>query len=171
MNYFIIKKSGIKGKGVFATCQFKKGDKIFHVNLKNLRRYTIKEIKKNKNINKEHLEYVGNGKYVVDYSAPSFMDHSCNPNCYVKIKANYEKDIYTLRDVQKGEELTHDYTATSIDQFGGKGFWKFKCKCGNKKCRRIIHGDFLKMPKNWQRKFYNYLPYYIKKKYKNLFKV
>ena len=24
--------------------------------------------------------------------------------------------VYALRDIDKGEELTHDYTATSVDQ-------------------------------------------------------
>lgn len=169
MKKFIIKKFGNKGKGVFVLREYKRGDKIFHVNIGNLKKYTTEDINKNKGINKNHLDYVGKGKYVVDYSMASFMNHSCNPNCYVKIRTNYKRDIYALRDIKKGEELTHDYTATSIDQFG-KSFWKFKCNCESKNCRKIIHGDFLKMPKNWQRKFYDYLPHHIKRKYKAFLK-
>lgn len=171
MKNFVIKKSRIKGKGVFTNKDIKKGEKIFNFSLNILRKYSSEEIKRIKKINKEHLDYVGNGKYVVDYSTASYMNHSCNPNCYVKIVNNYERYVYALRNIAKGEELAHDYTATSIDQFGGKGFWKFKCNCKSKNCRKMIHGDFLKMPKNWQIKFYKHLPYYIKNKYKTLFKI
>ena len=170
MKIFIIKKSVIKGKSLFTNKNIKKGEKIFHLNLNRLRRYSLEEIKKIKKINKEHLDYVNDGKYVVDYSPASYINHSCNPNCYVKIINNYERDVFTLRNIVKGEELTHDYTATSIDQFGN-GFWKFKCNCKSKDCRKIIHGDFLKMPKNWQIKFYKYLPSYIKQKYKDRFRI
>ncbi len=171
MKEFTIKKSKIKEKGIFTNKEFKKGEKIFHQNLSNLRKYSIKDIKKNNNINKNHLDYIGNGKYVIDFSMVSYMNHSCNPNSFVKIKNNLERNVYALRDIQKGKELTHDYTATSIDQFNKKGFWKFKCNCKSKNCRKMIRGDFLNMPKTWQRKFYNYLPHHIKRKYHNLFKL
>jgi len=79
------------------------------------------------------------------------------------------KDVYALRDIKKGEELTHDYAATSVDQFAGRGFWEEECKCGSRNCRGILHGDFFKMPKGWQRKYYKNLPPSIKRKYRKHF--
>jgi len=76
------------------------------------------------------------------------MNHSCAPNCYIKMKIIAIKDVYALRDIEEGEELTHDYTLTSIDQFAGMGFWTEDCKCGSKnladsdyciKCGAKIH--------------------------------
>jgi hypothetical protein len=81
------------------------------------------------------------------------------------------KDVDALRDIKKGEELTHNYTATAVDQFAGMGFWGGEeCKCGSKKCRGIMDGDFFKMPKSWQKKYYRNLPPSIRRKYKERFK-
>ena len=117
-----------------------------------------------------HCDYVGHGKYVIDLSPESYMNHSCDPNCYVIMKTIAINDIYALRDIKEGEELTFDSTATSVDQFDGKGFWEMECKCGSSNCRGIVHGDFFKMPKSWQKKFYRNLPPSIRRKYKERFK-
>ena len=129
---FIVKKIKNKDFGVFASRNYKKDKRIFHVNLAKSRKHALKEIKENPELNAEHSNYVGKGKYVIDNSTASYMNHSCNPNCYVKMRIFAIYDVYALSDIGKGEELTHDYTATSIDQFAGKGFWKFKCGCGSK---------------------------------------
>src|SRR3989344_7550822 len=165
----LIKKTR-KGFGLFASKNFKKDEKILQVDLTKLRKYNLKEIGKLPESKKIHSDFIGNGKYVIGNSIASYINHSCNPNCYAKMNSMTKRDIYALRDIDKGEELTHDYTATSIDQFAGEGFWKFKCNCGSKYCRKVIHGDFFKMPKKWQQKYYSHLPQSIKRKYKNLFR-
>lgn len=43
------------------------------------------------------------------------MNHSCDPNCYFKMRSIAVYDVYAFRDIRQGEELTHDYTATSVD--------------------------------------------------------
>ena len=169
MDDFIIKKTRKKGLGVFALKSIKKGEHIFHSDLTRLKRYTVKEIEEDPKLNGDHSDYVGHGKYVVDDSTFSYMNHSCDPNCYVKMKTIQISDVYALRDVKKGEELTHDNTATAVDQFAGKGFWKLKCFCESKNCRKEYHGDFFKMPKSWQKRYYPNLPHSIKRKYKRRF--
>lgn len=169
MKDHIIKKTKKKGLGVFTLRDIKKGEHIFHIDLTKLRRYTVKEIDEDPKLNGDHSDYVGHGKYVVDHSPGSYINHSCSPNCYVKMITIPVKDVYALRDIKKGEELTFDYTATSVDQFAGKGFWKDRCFCDSKNCRKIYDGDFFKMPKNWQRRYYSNLAPSIKRKYKNRF--
>lgn len=169
MKDHVIKQTRNKGLGVIALRIFKKGEHIFHVDLTKLKRYTVREIDGNPELNGDHSDYVGHGKYVVDHSPASYMNHSCDPNCYVKMRTIAVKDVYALRDIEKGEELTHDYTATSVDQFAGKGFWEEECKCGSKNCRRILHGDLFKLPKSLQRKYYPNLPASIRRKYKRHF--
>lgn len=169
MKDFMIKETRSKSLGVFALRNFKKGEHIFHVDLTKLKRYTVREIDGNSELNGDHSDYVGRGKYVVNHSPVSYMNHSCDPNCYVKMKTIAIKDVYALRDISKGEELTHDYTATSVDQFAGKGFWEEECKCSSKNCRKILHGDLFKLPMELQQKYYPNLPSSIKRKYRKLF--
>ena len=145
-----IKKSTIKGKGVYATRDIAKNEYLFHTNLGQLPSYTLEEIAKipNLNVNGEHSEYYGNGRYVINFSPASYINHSCSPNCYERMKTIIIKDVYALRDIKKGEELTTDYSLTSVDQFAGKGFWVMDCKCGSKDCRGNLYFDIIfKSPK------------------------
>jgi hypothetical protein len=79
------------------------------------------------------------------------------------------KDLFALRDIRAGEELTHDYTATAVDQFAGKAHWVLICRCGSGDCRRQVTGDFLEMPAEWQAKYYPNLPPSIKRRYRERF--
>lgn len=64
------------------------------------------------------------------------MNHSCNPN-----SGGNGKDAFTiraLRDIRKEEEITYDYTKDFLDE-ARHAFRKFKCRCGEKQCKTIIH--------------------------------
>ena len=64
-----------------------------------------------------------------------FSNHSCQPNIAVQGQIVF----MTLRDIQPGEELTHDWATTDDDDY------QLECRCGAPTCRRIITG------KDWQR--------------------
>jgi SET domain-containing protein len=167
-----IRTSTIKGNGVFATQDIKKNEFIFQFDLNPLPRYSLEEIDTNPKlkVNADHSDYFGHGKYVIDLSPPSYLNHSCSPNCYIKMKTIAIKDVYTLRNIEKGEELTVDYTLTAVDQFAGMGFWELDCKCGSENCRGKLIGDFFTLPKETQLKFYHKLPPSIIRKYRERFK-
>lgn len=169
MKDYVIKKTKNKGLGVFALRDFKKGEHIFHEDLSRLKSYTLKGIEEHPELDGDHSDYVGHGRYVISHSQASYMNHSCDPNCYVKMRTIAVKDLYAMRNIKKGEELTHDYTATSVDQFAGKGFWEMKCECGSENCRGTVDGDFFKLPESLQKKYYPNLPPSIKKKYRDSF--
>jgi hypothetical protein len=97
------------------------------------------------------------------------MNHSCDANCVFKMRSISVYDVYALYDIAEGEELTHDYTACSVDQFAGQGFWVLECHCGSPNCRGMVTGDFFEMPENWQARYYPYLPPSIKRKYRDRF--
>ncbi|MFA5992699.1 MAG: SET domain-containing methyltransferase [Candidatus Pacearchaeota archaeon] len=164
MKEVIIKKTGKKGKGLFANKDFKEGKLIFHHDKSKLRKYSSDEISKMPD--NDHADYVGHGKYIIDFHPCSYMNHSCDPNTIVKMKSILESNIYALRNIKKGEELTHDYSLTAVDQIDNKDGWMMDCNCGSKNCRKKIIGDFFKLPVSTQRKYYKYLPYSIKIKYK-----
>jgi hypothetical protein len=166
---FIIKQTSDRGLGVFASRGFEKAEHIFHVDLRRLKKYSANEIDENPRLEGDHADYVGHGGYAIDHSPASYMNHSCNPNCYVKMRTIAVKDVYALRDIAEGEELTHDYTATSVDQFAGKGFWQEECRCGSGNCRGIVQGDLFKLPRKLQRAYYRDLPPSIKRKHRHRF--
>jgi SET domain-containing protein len=166
---FIITDTLDKGLGVFASRDVKKGEHIFHVDLRGLKKYSVDEIDENPELEGDHADYVGRGKYVIDHSPASYMNHSCSPNCYVKMRTIAVKDVHALLDIAEGEELTHDYTATSVDQYAGKGSWREECKCGSGDCRGILQGDLFKLAEKLQREYYPNLPPSIRRKHRKRF--
>jgi len=63
-----------------------------------------------------------------------FSNHSCEPNIGVQGQIVF----VALRDIDAGEELTHDWATTDDDDY------EIECRCGALACRRIVTG------KDWQ---------------------
>ena len=64
-----------------------------------------------------------------------FSNHSCDPNIGVQGQIVF----VAMRDIEAGEELTHDWATTDDDDY------EMECKCGALNCRKIITG------KDWQK--------------------
>ena len=58
------------------------------------------------------------------------LNHRCEPNCYLRVRG-WAVEVYTLRPIAKGEELTVDYGVTPHP--GG-----MPCRCGAEGCRRRL---------------------------------
>jgi uncharacterized protein len=94
---------------------------------------------------------IGIGRYISKSGTfDDLINHSCNPNCYVKIIGN-RAWLMSLYKVMPGMELTFDYSTTSTDTLGE---WKIDCKCGYVHCRKVISG-------------FQYLPSSVKTVYKS----
>jgi uncharacterized protein len=120
----IVKKSKINGKGVFAARDFKKGEIVLKSDLSH--ELTMKEIEKLDEIEKRYI-WPTKGKYILMLSPGRYVNHSCNPNTYIKNSC----DI-ALRDIKKGDEITGDYALSEEPGF------EMICKCKSKNCRKII---------------------------------
>jgi hypothetical protein len=76
---------------------------------------------------------LGNGK-AIDGSRRGnefqYVNHSCSPNTFIRILGN-RVEIYALRSIRRGEELTCDYGETQHD--GAR-----RCRCASQNCRRFI---------------------------------
>lgn len=170
----IIREVGRRGKGLFAARDFKKGEIILFNDITKLPRYTLKEIaelhKRNPKLIADHEDYVGEGKYVIDVSPESFVNHSCDPNAYVEFTEIGKKYLIALKPIKKGEEITKDYQLAAVDQIDNKHGWILKCKCGAKNCRKIISGDVFKLPRKILIEKLPYVPTYIKWKYRDRFR-
>jgi len=62
--------------------------------------------------------------------AIKYINHSCNPNSYIRVAFN-KVEFYSLREINKGEELSANYGETHHDG-------KLKCNCGAKNCKGFL---------------------------------
>lgn len=120
----VVKDSGIEGKGVFAARDFKKGEVV--IDWSNAKRLSEGEAKQ---VPREEQKYLAfcSGKWVLEQAPARFVNHSCEPNTFVKDF----RDI-ALRDIKEGEEITSDYSQTPTPNMD------MRCNCGSKKCRGRI---------------------------------
>ncbi len=86
---------------------------------------------------------IGTDKYIYCSEPFLYSNHSCNPNCAI----NSDLDFYTLKNIEKGEELLWDYSTSMLERH-----WTMKCSCGSKNCRRIIT-DFDLLPQAIQQSY------------------
>src|SRR5919106_3809008 len=82
-----------------------------------------------------------------------FSNHSCDPNIGVQGQIVF----VAMRDIQSGEELTHDWATTDDDDY------EMECNCGATNCRKTLTG------KDWQRKdlqkkYRGYMSWYLERK-------
>jgi hypothetical protein len=82
-----------------------------------------------------------------------FSNHSCDPNIGVQGQIVF----VALRDIEPGEELTHDWATTDDDEY------ELECKCGSEICRRIITGQDWQKPE-LQQKYRGYFSQYLERK-------
>ncbi len=69
-------------------------------------------------------------RYALDCSEGNIfkhLNHSCEPNCYLRVNQR-TVEVYTLRSIDPGSELTVDYGVTPHQN-------EMNCLCGNMKCR------------------------------------
>lgn len=59
-----------------------------------------------------------------------FVNHSCAPNTYLR-RIGHRVELYSLRKIHAGEELTCDYGETHHDG-------TLPCQCGSVQCREKI---------------------------------
>jgi SET domain-containing protein len=146
MKKVIVRKSTIQGKGVYAVVPIQEGEVVLDIDDSHI----VKDVN---SLTKEqyelHCDYLSNGLVVLMQEPEVYINHSCDPNTYVKT-INGVRKVFAMRGIEAGDEITYDYT------INGENDGTFYCKCGAKNCRRIYNGNFFKLPKELQLK---YLPY------------
>jgi uncharacterized protein len=131
--------SSITGQGLFAGQDIKQSTKII--------RYIGKKItheESDRRLAAGNVYIFGlDERYAIDGCTPKntarFVNHSCDPNCHTEQFGNTIW-IVALRDIQGGEELTHNY-GYGIDDEPAE-----PCHCGTKNCCGSILG-----PQYWNR--------------------
>lgn len=124
-NGVVVKNSRIEGRGVFANCDFKKGEVVIKWNTDIV--LTDEEVK---NLPKNEKKYISpfRGKYLLQQPPARFVNHSCDPNT----KVVDDSSDMAIKNIKKGEEITSDYSIFfAPDEI-------MECNCKSKKCKKII---------------------------------
>jgi uncharacterized protein len=122
---FELRESDEKGEGIFAVESFQTGDIVM-----------VGAIEKVVEKNHSHASQVGKNKYVLHAGLISKVNHSCEPNCGIKLNTTGAHDFVAIKAIRPNEEITFDYAMRNytIDYF------PYKCMCGSGKCRCKITG-------------------------------
>jgi hypothetical protein len=73
-----------------------------------------------------------------------YINHSCDPNTYVKT-VDGKRLVIARREISTQEEITCDYSVNG----GGDTVWL----CGASRCRHEVHSDFLRLPIEFQQEY------------------
>tara|TARA_B100000989_G_C19523430_1_gene465514 strand:+ start:916 stop:1425 length:510 start_codon:yes stop_codon:yes gene_type:complete len=133
-------KSQVHANGLFAKVDIPKGTKIIEYIGQKIKKSvgdkrSEKRIEKYLNSNKTGSVYIFelNNRYDIDgsfkYNKARYINHSCNPNCEVKIIKGHIW-IVSIKNILKNKELNYDYGY----EFDKDDYKDHKCKCGEKKC-------------------------------------
>jgi len=150
-----VEKSHIHGKGVFANQDFAAGERILAIDDSHV---VDDPSKLTAYQNKYQCDWLKN-KIVLMQPPERYINHSCNPNSYVKTIRGI-RTLLAMKDIQKGEEITYDYAINGYYESADP------CHCGSKKCRQILNCDFFQLPEALQQKYLPYLDNWFVKEFK-----
>lgn len=114
-----------KGDGVFATRNFSIGDTVI-----------LGVIESRLECNDSHATQVSLTEFVRHADMGPKANHSCGPNCGMRINDTGAFDFIARKTIVKGDEITFDYAMRnySIEYFPNR------CLCGSEQCRGHITG-------------------------------
>lgn len=121
-------ETSAKGRGVAATREIKKGERILRFIGNLVHRHEVK--------NPNAALQLNDGLFLEsDGTVDEGINHSCSPNCYIDFD---QLALVALRDIGAGEELTFDYNTSEYDLVD-QGC-PFTCLCGSQKCVGEVKG-------------------------------
>lgn len=156
-----VRSSTIEASGMFAREPIKKGEVVV---IWGGTLMTEQDIRAGK-ARKHSITAIDEGLYLADWadeddSPDNFMNHSCNPNTWMKD----EVTLVARRNIKAGEELTADYAMWESDES-----WVLhqECRCGSKLCRKIITGKDWRL-EELEERYKNHFSPFINKRITNL---
>ena len=155
---FILKNSKDRGSGVFSKNSYIVGEVV----MKGV-------IEKIEYINHVGVSQMGENEYFAPIGLMALVNHSCDPNCGIKLNETGAQDYVAMKDIPSGEEITFDYAMQNykIDHF------PVSCQCGSSDCRGSI-GGWVDLPQDKRVKYESFVAPYLleldkkKSKYTNI---
>ena len=141
---YVVRNSGIHGRGVFALRQIRKGTRIVEYTGERIsnkeadRRYDDTRMKRH-----HTFLFTLDSKTVIDGAIEtgggdaSYINHSCEPNCEAVITGK-KIFIHALRGIEPGAELAYDYQYERTGKNDAELEKFYVCHCGAPSCRGSI---------------------------------
>jgi len=126
----VVRPSGIEGRGVFAVADLPARRKLGEIS-----GVLVRLPQARRRVAKARRIYLIelSRRYALDCSRGNVLkhlNHACAPNCYLRVFRK-RVEVYTLRRIRAGAELTVDYGITP-HRHG------MQCRCGAVGCRRRL---------------------------------
>jgi len=122
---YVLKVTSNKGSGIFACRLFKKNDIVM-----------IGKIAKKLKENNSLASQIGENEFILHAGLINKVNHSCDPNCGIKVNESGAHDFVAMRDIIVNEEITFDYAMRNYDVES----FPEKCMCTASGCRGEITG-------------------------------
>ena len=156
----VVKESPIHGKGLFAVEPIAKGEIVCIKGGYIFDRQTLRSMPdwyRAAEIQVADDLFIGPLNADEREGSMIFSNHSCEPNIGMRGQIVF----VAMRDIEAGEELTHDWATTDYDDY------EIECKCGLGNCRKVITGQDWQR-KDLQEKYREYMSWYLAEKIKQL---
>jgi hypothetical protein len=134
-----VRRSGIHGKGVFATAPILEGERIIEYKGKVITWKQAQRAHPHDPDDPNHTFFFHiDDQRVIDGNdqgnSAKWINHSCGPNCEAD-EVDGRVFIHALRDIAPGEELNYDYGLILEGRMTEKVKKMFACRCGSPRCR------------------------------------
>lgn len=114
-----------KGEGVFATRSFQIGETVM-----------VGVIDREVDRNYSHASQVSGERFVVHCGLIPKVNHSCDPNCGIRLNASGAHNIVARKPIGAGQEITFDYAMRNYTV----EYFPARCRCGSPVCRDRVSG-------------------------------
>src|SRR5512134_1584440 len=148
-----VEESSIHGRGLFAVEPIKRGEIVCIKGGYIFDSETLHQVAESLGPSEIQIGeglFIGPLKEQEREGSMIFSNHSCEPNIGVQGQIVF----VALRDIEAGEELTHDWATTDDDNY------EMECKCGAASCRKVISGQDWRRP-DLQEKYAGYISWYL----------
>lgn len=124
-DWFELRGTTDKGDGVFTTRSFRLGETVL-----------IGRIERALAQNHQYASQLGQNRFVLHAGLIPKVNHSCDPNCGIRLNAHGAHDLVARRRIAPGDEITFDYAMRNytVEHF------LVRCRCGARHCRGSITG-------------------------------
>jgi SET domain-containing protein len=151
-----VRESSIQGRGLFALEPIAKGEIVCIKGGHIFNRRTLDDVSNTLGPAEIQIAedlFIGPLNEQEREGSMIFSNHCCEPNIGVQGQIVF----VALRDIEAGEELTHDWATTDDDTY------EMECNCEAKSCRKVITGqDWRK--KDLQERYAGYMSWYLMEK-------